>query len=237
MHKAPAVPRRPRVSLDHVLVAVRDLDESARIFEDRYGLHSIPGGRHPGIGTANRIVPLGRTYIELIAVVEPAEATSSPRSLRVARAVALGRTFATWAMRTNDLDNLRAHLASRGYVLPPAALGARARPDGSLLRWRSQELSDAQDDVLPFIIEWEGPASRHPGRIPVVHKFGASSIRRVVLGDPDPAEAMSRLELVLGRGPGERGAHSGAVYEVRESPWSGVLAIVVATSSGDLVIS
>lgn len=106
-----------------------------------------------------------------------------------------------------------------------------------MLRWRSQELSDARGDVLPFIIDWEGPASRHPGRVPVVDGSGASSIRRVVLGDPDTAGARSRLELVLGRVPGARRADSGVIYEVRESSWSGVLAIVVATAGGDLLIS
>jgi hypothetical protein len=242
------------VSLDHVLVAVRNLDEAAHDFEKRYELSSIPGGRHPGIGTANRIIPLGRSYIELIAVVDQAEALSSARSMRVARAVSLGRTFATWAVRTNHLDDLRVHLASRGLVLPETAQGSRARPDGTMLRWRSQELrwrsheSIADDDVLPFVIEWEGPANLHPGRVPAAHRSGASAIRHVVLGDPDPAAAASRLELVLGRGaqgarrahfaaPGARRAHLGVSREVRASSWSGVLAIVVATSSGDLVIS
>lgn len=248
-----AVMRRPRVSVDHVLVAVRDLDEAARIFEDRYGLSSIPGGRHPRIGTANRIVPLGRTYIELIAVVDAAEASSSRRSMRVARAVALGRTFATWAVRTNHLDDLRVQLASHGLALPAPALGSRARPDGTILRWRSQELrwrsheSIADDDVLPFVIEWEGQARLHPGRVPAAHRSAASAIRHVVLGDPDPVAAAARLDLVLGRprgarrahlaAPGARRAHLAVSREVRPSSWSGVLAIVVATSQGDLVIS
>jgi hypothetical protein len=42
--------------------------------EGRYGLASIEGGRHPGWGTANRIIPLGDAYIELVTVVDDEEA-------------------------------------------------------------------------------------------------------------------------------------------------------------------
>ena len=55
------------VELDHALIAVAVLATAASEIEARYGLASIEGGRHPGWGTANRIVPLGDTYLELIA--------------------------------------------------------------------------------------------------------------------------------------------------------------------------
>jgi len=59
-----------RLELDHVLLAVADLEAAGREIEAWYGLTSIEGGRHPGWGTANRIVPLGETYLELITVVD-----------------------------------------------------------------------------------------------------------------------------------------------------------------------
>ena len=61
---------------------------------------------HP-TGTANRIIPLGRTYIELIAVVDAAKAAESARSRRIGQAAEAGRPFATWAARTDDLSRLR----------------------------------------------------------------------------------------------------------------------------------
>jgi hypothetical protein len=36
------------LELDHVLLAVADLDAAAREIEARYGLTSVEGGRHPG---------------------------------------------------------------------------------------------------------------------------------------------------------------------------------------------
>ena len=47
------------MELDHVLIAVTDLEAAAREFEARHGLSSVEGGRHRDWGTANRIVPLG----------------------------------------------------------------------------------------------------------------------------------------------------------------------------------
>jgi Glyoxalase-like domain len=65
------------LELDHVLIAVADLNGAARDLESRHGLASVERGRHAGWGTANRIVPLGETYLELITVVDEAEAAAS----------------------------------------------------------------------------------------------------------------------------------------------------------------
>jgi hypothetical protein len=65
------------VELDHVLLAVTDLAAAGRELQVRYGLASVEGGRHPDWGTANRIVPLGASYLELIAVVNQAAAADS----------------------------------------------------------------------------------------------------------------------------------------------------------------
>jgi hypothetical protein len=59
------------MQIDHVLIAVADLGPSARAFEAKLGVTSVEGGRHPQWGTANRIVPLGDTYLELVSVADP----------------------------------------------------------------------------------------------------------------------------------------------------------------------
>ena len=63
--------------IDHVVLACADLDVAAAHLLERHGLASVPGGRHPGWGTANRIVPLGGSYVELITVVDAEEALQS----------------------------------------------------------------------------------------------------------------------------------------------------------------
>ncbi|HLW47202.1 MAG TPA: VOC family protein [bacterium] len=219
---------RPRVVTDHVLVAVRDLAEAARRFETAYGLRALQGGRHPGVGTANMIVPLGSSYLELIAVVNEDEAERSATTRRITRATEDGRTFATWAVRTDNLDALRRHLRASGLELAPLVAGARERPDGVTLRWRTQLLVPPGDaSVLPFVIEWQVPKGQHPAEAPANHPSRARGIRTVRLGDPDPAAAAAQFRTLFGEGLNisiERAASAGVAAVEIDTP-GGVVTI------------
>ncbi len=211
-----------------MLVAVRDLADAARRFETAYGLRALEGGRHPGVGTANMIVPLGTAYLELIAVVDLEQARRAPTGRRIMRAVEEGRTFATWAVRTDDLDGLREHLRAAGLDLAPPLAGARERPDGVTLRWRAQLLGAPETPgILPFVIEWQVPPGEHPGAAPVAHASGARAIRSVRLGDPDPAAASARLRALLGDLP----------VSVERAAESGVQAVEVETTQGVVTVA
>jgi Glyoxalase-like domain len=67
------------VRIDHVIFATRDLEATVVRLEADYGLRAAGGGRHEGLGTGNRIVPLGGGYLEILAQVDPA--TSSATSV------------------------------------------------------------------------------------------------------------------------------------------------------------
>jgi Glyoxalase-like domain len=168
------------LELDHVLIAVADLTAAACEIEARHGLVSIEGGRHPGWGTANRIAPLGEAYLELVAVVDEAEAAQSPFGSWVAQAhPTLARPLG-WAVRTTKLDDVARRL---GLVV---AAGSRATRGGQLLRWRSAGIEQAAaEPSLPFFIEW-GHGTPLPGRAPATHPAGAVQIAELQLdGDPD----------------------------------------------------
>ena len=64
--------------IDHVIWKAADLDRSAARIADEYGLRDDGGGRHVGIGTHNRVFPLGGGYLEVLAVADPDEAKRSP---------------------------------------------------------------------------------------------------------------------------------------------------------------
>jgi hypothetical protein len=173
------------IELDHVLIAVTDLDAAGREFQSRYGLGSITGGRHPGWGTANRIVPLGDTYLELVAAVDAAEAAGSPFGRWVASAPP-GRPLG-WAVRTQELDGIAGRL---GLTV---TTGSRRREDGQVLRWRLAGMEEAvADPALPFFIEWSR-GTPMPGRARADHRDGPLRIDEVRLaGDAD------RLQKSLG---------------------------------------
>ena len=107
--------------MDHVIYAVDDLDEAAAGLFDREGLASVPGGRHEGWGTANRIVPLGPDYLELVGVVDrqAAEASSFGRLVLDA-----GDGLVGWSIGTDDLDRVASRLGLE------IVRGKRKRPDG-----------------------------------------------------------------------------------------------------------
>jgi hypothetical protein len=147
------------VELDHAVIAVADLAAAAREIEARCGLASVEGGRHPGWGTANRIVPLGDTYLELIAVVDEAEAAGSDVGRWVGTAGADLLRPLGWAVRTHTLDDVAVRLGLT------ALGGSRASPDGRVLRWRTAGIERAAaEPSLPFFIEW-GPGTPFPGRV------------------------------------------------------------------------
>jgi hypothetical protein len=146
--------RLSELALDHVLIAVEDLEVAGEALERRHGLASVEGGRHPGWGTANRIVPLRGAYLELVAVVDRDEAATVPFRRWIADAA--DGALVGWAVRTDDLDAIAARLELEVHA------GARQMPDGGELRWRSAGIErSAVEPSLPFFIEWDD-LGQHP---------------------------------------------------------------------------
>ena len=202
------------MELDHVLIVVADLHAAVTEFESLYGLSSVEGGRHTGWGTANRIVPLGKTYLELVAVVDRDEAAGSAFGKWVASGHA-GQPLG-WAARTDSLDEVARRL--------DLTVGSGSRPtaDGRLLRWRMAGIEQAAAaPFLPFFMEW-APGGQFPGWAAVHHNAGASEISQMtVSGDPD------RLSVWIGTPP--------RTIVVRAGPPK-VAQIVVSTTAGPRVV-
>lgn len=214
----------PETTVDHVLLAVSDLDAGVDWMHERYGLEVAGGGRHPGLGTANRIVPLGRQYLELIAVVDAGEAASSRLGRGVTRALAQGRLFNAWALRTRDMSALRAKLLAAGWEVPELWSGSRRLADGRQLAWTTQDIGPADEvSPLPFVIEWNIPDGLHPGE----SGQPGGELRQVLVGARDAAMARERLALLLG---------DSDLVEVRESERDGVEAVVLATPRGEITV-
>src|SRR5215211_7084386 len=58
-----------RTVFDHLVVAAARLDEGAAWVRERLGVEMNPGGRHPRMGTHNRLLRVGPgRYMEVIAV-------------------------------------------------------------------------------------------------------------------------------------------------------------------------
>jgi hypothetical protein len=118
-------------------------------------------------------VPLGDTYLELIAVVDEAEAAQSPVGRWVAEA-RRGRPLG-WCIRTNRLDDVARRLDLS--VIPVS----RTTPGGRLFRGRIAGIEQAAaESSFPFFIE-RGEGTPFPGSAPATHRSGSVQIARLEL--------------------------------------------------------
>ena len=134
--------------IDHVIYATGALDAAAARIEQELGVAAVGGGRHEGIGTHNRIVPLDNSYIELLAVADPDEAAASDLGRAVQGQIErVGDGLMGWAVVVDDVEPLAARLGTA--VTTIAREGMSAHLTG---------LAEAMaDPCLPFFI------ARDPG--------------------------------------------------------------------------
>lgn len=205
------------LEIDHVIITVSDLDAAAERIRRSHGLASVLGGRHEGHGTGNRIIPLGGTYIELMAVVDEPEAMTSPLGSWVARRTADGDHPAAVCLRTDDISSIGDDL---GYE--PLAM-SRRRPDGTEIAWLLAGMDRMIDDGSPFFIEWHIDPSDHPGAMDAPHEIGVTGIAWVEMGDA---------------GSGLAAMPGGSAVDVRLAPGPprGVHRVAVGTTTGEITL-
>ena len=157
--------------LDHVAYAVPDLDEAAVRFREEFGLDSTEGGRHERWGTANRIVPLGDQYLELVAAVDEPTAAETAFGRGVLERASGGGGWFTMAAVADDLDAVASRLGIE------IGSGSRMRPDGQTVRWRMAGLDDPRREPwMPFFLAWDVPEDLYPGRARAGHGVWAQGI-------------------------------------------------------------
>jgi hypothetical protein len=204
--------------IDHVVIAVPDLRLAADEFAQRTGLEVSPGGRHHALGTANRLVWLGDTYLEFVAVVDPHLATHSWIGAPVMRRLEHGPGLAMFALASNDVRADVGRLAGHGSSLGKPTSGERMRPDGGMVRWTLSLPGMLAPDRPPFLIEHEmtGPEWRAMARMERAmqrHPVGGRARLawlEIEVDDPDAVAEAYRAD--LGLDPVE---HFGDRFEVQ----------------------
>jgi hypothetical protein len=203
--------------LDHVVYAVPDLDYAAVRFREEFGLDSTEGGRHERWGTANRIVPLGDQYLELVAVVDVPMAAETEFASGVLERAAGGGGWFTMAAVADDLDAVASRLGIE------VGSGSRTRPDGQTVRWRMAGLDDPRREAwMPFFLIWDISDELRPGRARAGHGVRATGLGRVEVGGD-----AERLRTWLG----------GDELPIRVSDGEpGIHRVAISTADGELVI-
>ncbi len=147
-----------QTGLDHILLGIDDLVRGIDWVEQRTGVRAALGGVHPGRGTRNALLALGADcYLEIIAA-DPDQ--SSPIWFPQILSLQQPRLIA-WAVHTSNLTVLAPRAVAAGFSIDGRHDGARSRPDGKMLSWKSFHLRDDRGGLLPFFIEWSRD-SVHP---------------------------------------------------------------------------
>jgi hypothetical protein len=146
--------------LDHIILGCNDLDRGIAFVEERTGVRAILGGVHPGRGTRNALLSLGkRRYLEIMAPDPDQPDAKEPLALHLRK---LSEPQITgWAVHPGDVGSLAKKLRDAGVAFEGPTPGSRKRPDGRVLQWQTLTLKDNASWLLPFFIEWSAD-SLHP---------------------------------------------------------------------------
>jgi len=173
--------------LDHLILGCNDLDHGIAFVEAHTGVRAAFGGVHPGAGTRNALLSLGRRrYLEILAP-DPAQ-PDTEKSLKALS----GPRLLTWAAHLTDLDALARRLREAGIAFEGPTSGSRKRPNGLVLQWRTLMLKDDAAGLLPFFIEWSA-ASVHPS----ADSPRGCTLARLDASTSDP-DALARQGSLLG---------------------------------------
>ena len=146
--------------LDHLILGCKDLDRGIDLVEENTGVRPAIGGVHPGRGTRNALLSLGeRRYLEIIAP-DPAQQKivhfPQIREMREPRLIG-------WAVHPTDIVAIAKQLSENKIAFQGPDDGSRKRPDGGVLTWKTVNLADDRQGLLPFFIEWSAD-SVHPSK-------------------------------------------------------------------------
>lgn len=182
----------PLTGLDHVVIAVKDLDTAAATYR-KLGLTLTPRGLHEGKGTGNHCIMFPNTYVELLGIVDETGAKG-----RLAERVnARGEGCIAIAYGADDADKTYAALQVAGIEAePPNDLSRPLDLDGkrNMVRFRNIMLPKlALPETMQFVCTHVTPEltrARHEWQL---HPTGATGVAEVIVAVDDVAAATREL--------------------------------------------
>jgi len=194
--------------IDHLVLAVRDLDAASAFYEG-LGFTLTPRAQHP-FGTGNRLAQLEGGFLEILAVTEPdwiADAGPGQFSFGAYNRDYLGRRegLSMIAMQSADWRRDRADFEAAGLTLPEPFAFSRAatQPDGSEVEMGFDltfvPRAEAPDAVFFTCAHRHAPEQFYKPQYQT-HANNAVRISRVTIETPD-ADATQAFLNAIGADP------------------------------------
>lgn len=178
------MPRALLHSLDHVVIAVRDLAAAAEGYAALLGRPPSWRGVHPGAGTANALFCLDNTYLELLA-----PQGEGPLGRRVGSVLAeRGEGLVALAFGTDDAEACARRLRAAGLAVRDPIEGEGCdRESGARRRWRNVLLApETTRGLWLFAIEHLDAADALTPRAPATAPAAAvAALDHVVVASAD----------------------------------------------------
>jgi catechol 2,3-dioxygenase-like lactoylglutathione lyase family enzyme len=198
------------IGLDHVIIGVNDLEQASKVFNDELGLAVSGGGNHPVGGTANRIIVIDETYLELITIRDQQEAQVSIREW-----LAKGDGYLNFVLASNDIYADSEAMRKRGVTIIGPDEGTLESADGRRRGWIRADVE--RPDLAqhyPFIIQHDSTGEERRFRLagwrtPPEHPLGITKVLGTTIVVEDLEEATARFQRIYGLEPSIR--YSGEV--------------------------
>ena len=145
--------------IDHIILGVNDLQKGIEQFERLTGVRAVYGGAHPALGTHNALASLGELrYLEILAPNPEADGTSDwAGDLKDLTSL----TPVGWAAKGENLPALEQSLKDQGIETGDIQPGARDKPDGTRLAWKTLGFAPSSHSLLSLLHPM-GPRHRAP---------------------------------------------------------------------------
>jgi predicted enzyme related to lactoylglutathione lyase len=146
-------------SVDHLIIAVKDLDQAINNYKKVLGITPCWKGKHNELGTKNALFNFENTYLELLSPSDAGPGTEYINSLLKEK----GDHLAGIVLGTDNIEHTKEVLEKNGHAVEISSGKATNEKDGKIRRWKNIFLPNTlSKELFIFIIEHtEGELPKH----------------------------------------------------------------------------
>ncbi len=158
-------------TLDHLIVAVSDINEAEKNYSEVFGVDPVWRGEHAEYGTENSLFNFNNTYFELLASKgDGLGAMLVNHTLQETGEGLMGIVFGT-----DNLKEIHQKLSAKGFLLGDITIGEGINfKNNKIRKWKNLFLPpELTRGVFSFLIE------HTEGTLPIADKFEPSTINKL----------------------------------------------------------